>query len=160
MPKTIEQELKQTRPIGSPQEQAVLGLMRTSRAIEESWLTFIRRTEGISLSQYNILRILRGARPDAVKISEVGERMIYRDPDVTRLVDRLVRQGLARRQSLAEDRRVVLVEITEEGLELLERLDEQVDRYTRAVMAGLSPQQLRTLDVLLNEIRAGMQPFP
>jgi DNA-binding MarR family transcriptional regulator len=158
--RTIHSEIRQTRPFRSLQEQLLINLMRTSRAVEESWLQYLKRTEGLSLSQYNILRILRGARPDAVKISEVGERMIYRDPDVTRLVDRLVRQGLARRQSLAEDRRVVLVEITEEGLELLERLDEQVDRYTRAVMAGLSPQQLRTLDVLLNEIRAGMQPFP
>jgi DNA-binding MarR family transcriptional regulator len=86
--------------------------------------------------------------------------MIYRDPDVTRLVDRLVREGLAGRERDTEDRRVVLVEITEAGLALLERLDEQVDRYTRAVMAGLSPQQLRTLDVLLNEVRAGIEPFP
>ena len=85
MPETIEQELKQVRPIRSLHEQAVLGLMRTSRAIEESWLSYLKRTEGISISQYNILRILRGALPHAIKSSEIADRMIYGDPDVTRL---------------------------------------------------------------------------
>jgi DNA-binding MarR family transcriptional regulator len=160
MAKTIHSEIRQTRPFRSLQEQLLINLMRTSRAVEESWLQYLKRTEGISLSQYNILRILRGARSQPIRISEVGERMIYRDPDVTRLVDRLVRQGLARRQSDPSDRRVVLVEITEDGLALLERLDGMVDRYTRSAMAGLPPQQLRTLDGLLNEVRGGIRPFP
>jgi DNA-binding MarR family transcriptional regulator len=160
MPKTIEQELKQTRPIRSPHEQAVLGLMRTSRAIEESWLAFLKRTEGISISQYNILRILRGARPQAIKSSEIADRMIYRDPDVTRLVDRLSKQGLVSREEDPSDRRVVLVRITDAGLTLLERLDEPADRYTRSVMAGLSAQRLRELCSLLDEVRAGIRPFP
>lgn len=157
---SIAREIRQTRPFRSLQEQLLVNLMRTSRAAEESWLQYLKRTEGLSLSQYNILRILRGARPEALRISEVGERMIYRDPDVTRLVDRLVAQGLVRRHRDEEDRRVVLVEITEDGLALLERLDGMVDQYTRAVMAGLTPKQLRTLDVLLNEVRGGIEPFP
>ena len=160
MAKSIQREIRQTRPFLSLQEQLLVNLMRTSRAVEESWLQYLKRTEGLSLSQYSILRILRGARPDAVKISEVGERMIYRDPDVTRLVDRLARQGLVRRQPHPEDRRVVLVGITPDGLSLLARLDEQVDRYAHAVMAGLNAQELRTLDGLLNEVRAGIEPFP
>ena len=160
MTKTIHAEIRQTRPFRSLQEQLLINLMRTSRAVEESWLQYLKRTEGLSLSQYNILRILRGARPEALKASEIGERMIYRDPDVTRLVDRLVRQGLARRRSHADDRRVVLVEITDDGLALLERLDDMVDRYARAVMAGLNAQELRALDGLLNEVRGGMDPFP
>lgn len=157
---SIAREIRQTRPFRSLQEQLLVNLMRTSRAAEESWLLYLKRTEGLSLSQYNILRILRGARPDALRISEVGERMIYRDPDVTRLVDRLVGQGLVRRERDEEDRRVVRVEITREGLALLERLDEMVDQYTGAVMAGLTPKQLRTLDVLLNQVRGGLRPFP
>ncbi len=160
MAQPIAREIRQTRPFRSLQEQLLINLMRTSRAVEESWLQYLKRTEGLSLSQYNILRILRGARPSAIKISEVGERMIYRDPDVTRLVDRLVGEGLVRRERDTEDRRVVLVEITEAGMALLARLDDAVDRYTRAVMAGLAPQQLRTLDVLLNEVRGGIKPFP
>ena len=160
MAKTIQSEIRQTRPFRSLQEQLLINLMRTSRAVEESWLQYLKRTEGLSLSQYNILRILRGARPDSVRITEIGERMIYRDPDVTRLVDRLVREGLARRQPDQDDRRAIRVEITADGLALLARLDEQVDRYTRAVMAGLTAQELRSLDGLLNDIRAGIQPFP
>lgn len=160
MRQTIDRELRQIRPIGSPQEQAVVNLLRTCRAVEENWTQYLKRTEGISSSQYNILRILRGARPNALKISEISERMINRDPDVTRLIDRLVKQGLVRRERDTQDRRVVLVEITEAGLALADRLDGPVELYTKAAMAGLNAQQLRTLDVLLNEIRAGIEPFP
>jgi DNA-binding MarR family transcriptional regulator len=86
--------------------------------------------------------------------------MIYRDPDVTRLVDRLIKQGLAQRELDDDDRRVVLVRITEAGLALLGRLDEPIRLQTRAVMEGLSQQKLRELCVLLDEVRAGIQPFP
>jgi DNA-binding MarR family transcriptional regulator len=160
MVKSILSEIRQTRPFRSPQEQAVINMMRTSRAIEESWLTYLKRTEGISLSQYNILRILRGAHPESVKISQIAERMIYHDPDVTRLVDRLVGQGVALRERDTQDRRVVFVSITKAGLTLLERLDEPVDRYSHAVMAGLTVKQLRELEALLDHLRAGLQPFP
>jgi DNA-binding MarR family transcriptional regulator len=160
MAKTIDREIHQTKPFRSIQEQVVINLMRTSRVVEEDWLRHLKRTEGISLGQYNILRILRGARPKAVKISEIAERMITLDPDVTRLVDRLIKQGLARRQRDTEDRRVVLVEITGAGLSLLSRLDGPAGDSTDAAMAGLSPDQLRILDTLLNEVRAGMRPYP
>ena len=157
MAQSIYHELKQSKPFRSIQEQVVLNLMRTTRMVEESWLQHLKRTEGISGSQYNILRILRGARPKAVKISEISDRMINRDPDVTRLVDRLIKQGLVRRERCTEDRRVVFVEITAAGLALLARLDEPVAEYTEGAMAGLKPQQLRTLDTLLNELRAGIK---
>jgi DNA-binding MarR family transcriptional regulator len=160
MAQTIGREIQQTRPFGSLQEQVVVNLMRTTRVAEESWIQFLKRTEGISSSQYNILRILRGARPKAVKISEISERMVNRDPDVTRLVDRLIEQGLARRERDTEDRRVVLVEITGAGLAMLARLDGPVIEQTKAVMAGLNSQQLRTLDKLLNLVRAGIRPYP
>jgi DNA-binding MarR family transcriptional regulator len=137
----------------------VINLMRTTRAVEESWIQYLKQTEGISQSQYNILRILRGARPKAVKISEIADRMITRDPDVTRLVDRLIKQGLVQRERDTEDRRVVLVEITGAGLAMLARLDGPAGEYTDGAMAGLKPQQLRTLDTLLNEVRAGIRPY-
>lgn len=160
MAQTLYREIRQTKPFRSLQHQVVLNLMRTTRAVEESWIQFLKRTEGISPSQYNILRILRGARPKPVKITEIAERMVNRDPDVTRLVDRLIKPGLVRRERDTADRRVVLVEITSTGLALLARLDEPVTQYTQAAMAGLKPQQLRTLDTLLNEVRAGIRPYP
>jgi DNA-binding MarR family transcriptional regulator len=159
MAQTIYRELRQTKPFRSLQEQVVLNLMRTSRAVEESWIQYLKRTERISPSQYNILRILRGARPRAVKVSDISDRMVTRDPDVTRLVDRLIKQGLVRRERDEADRRVVLVEITRAGLALLARLDEPVQESTKAAMEGLKPEQLRTLDTLLNEVRAGIRPF-
>jgi DNA-binding MarR family transcriptional regulator len=160
MAKTIDREIRQTKPFRSLQEQVVINLMRTTRAVEESWIHYLKRTEGISPSQYNILRILRGARPNAAKISEIADRMITRDPDVTRLVDRLIKQGLACRERDSDDRRVVRVEITGAGLGLLARLDGPAGEYTQGAMAGLKPQQLRTLDTLLNEVRAGIRPIP
>ena len=158
MAQTIGREIRQTKPFRSLQERVVINLMRTTRAVEESWIQYLKRREGISQSQYNILRILRGARPKAVKISEIADRMITRDPDVTRLVDRLIKQGLVQRERDSEDRRVVLVEITGAGLAMLARLDGPAGDYTDGAMAGLKPQQLRTLDTLLNELRAGIEP--
>ena len=159
MAKTIGSEIHQTKPFRSLQEQVVINLMRTTRAVEDSWVQYLKRTEGVSQSQYNILRILRGARPKAVKISAIADRMITRDPDVTRLVDRLIKQGLVRRERDSQDRRVVLVEITGAGLALLSRLDGPAEGYTEGAMAGLRPQQLRILDTLLNEVRAGIRPI-
>jgi DNA-binding MarR family transcriptional regulator len=158
MAKPIHHEIHQTKPFRSLQEQLVINLMRTTRAVEESWIQYLKRSEGISQSQYNILRILRGARPKAVKISEIADRMITRDPDVTRLVDRLIKQGLVRRERDIEDRRVVLVEITGAGLAMLARLDGPAGEYTEGAMAGLKLAELRMLDALLNEVRAGIQP--
>ena len=160
MAQTIDREIRQTKPFRSLQEQLVLNLMLTTRVVEESWAQYLKRAEGISPSQYNILRILRGARPKAARISEIADRMVTRDPDVTRLVDRLIKQGLARRERDSNDRRVVLVEITGPGLALLSRLDGPAGESTEAAMAGLKPQQLRTLDTLLNEVRAGIRPYP
>ena len=160
MAQTIDREIRQTKPFRSLQEQLVLNLMLTTRVVEEHWAQYLKRAEGISPSQYNILRILRGARPKAARISEISDRMVTRDPDVTRLVDRLIKQGLARRERDKDDRRVVLVEITGAGLSLLSRLDGPAGDSTEAAMAGLKPQQLRTLDTLLNEVRAGIRPYP
>jgi DNA-binding MarR family transcriptional regulator len=160
MAQTIDREIHQTKPFRSLQEQLVLNLMLTTRVVEENWAQYLKRAEGISPSQYNILRILRGARPKAARISEIGDRMVTRDPDVTRLVDRLIKQGLARRERDGDDRRVVLVEITGAGLAMLSRLDGPAGESTEAAMAGLKPQQLRTLDTLLNEVRAGIRPYP
>jgi DNA-binding MarR family transcriptional regulator len=160
MAQTIDREIHQTKPFQSLRQQVVLNLMRTTRAVEESWIQYLKRTEGISPSQFNILRILRGARPQPVKISDIAGRMVTRDPDVTRLVDRLIKQGLVRRERDEADRRVVLVEITAAGLALLARLDQPVLEYVESALAGLKPQQLRALDTLLNEVRAGIKPYP
>ncbi len=160
MTKTIQGEIQQTRPFPSLRDQVVVNLMRTLNAVAEPWVQYLKRTEGLSASQYNLLRILRGAQPDPVRICDIGARLINRDPDVTRLVDRLVQRGLASRAHATADRRVVLVEITDSGIRLLARLDPTLASYNEAAMGGLDARQLQTLDTLLNELRAGIRPAP
>lgn len=157
MAKSIQRELRQTRPFRSLQEQVVVNLLRTADAVMSPWAQYLKRVEGLSPSQYNILRILRGARPTGRRVSEIAERMIARDPDVTRLVDRLVAGGLARREPDPADRRAIRVELTGAGLTVLKRLDAASDRFALATLAGLSPAKLKALDALLDELRAGMK---
>lgn len=160
MAKTIQGEIQQTRPFPSLRDQVVVNLMRTLNAVAEPWVQYLKRTEGLSPSQYNLLRILRGARPEKVRICDIGARLINRDPDVTRLVDRLVQRGLASRAHDIADRRVVLVEITDSGMQLLARLDPTLAHYNEAAMGGLDTAQLQSLDALLNELRDGIRPTP
>ncbi|HEX6668553.1 MAG TPA: MarR family transcriptional regulator, partial [Gemmatimonadales bacterium] len=124
------------------------------------WVRYLRKTEGISPSQYNLLRILRGAGVNGRTMSEISERMINRDPDVTRLADRTVKLGLARRMRDEVDRRVVKLFITEKGLEMLGRLDEAVVVFLNQALGALGPKRLRMLRDLLGEARAGFGPFP
>ncbi len=160
MATSIRRELHQSRPFPSLREQVTVNLIRTTNAVMEPWRQHLKQVEGLSPSQYNILRILRGAHPRALCVHEMAERMITRDPDMTRLLDRLVRRGLATRARDDADRRVVRVGITREGLAVLKRLDAVVDTHAQASLAGLRPAQLKALDTLLNELRAGIQVVP
>lgn len=137
----------------------MVNLLRTADAVLRPWALHLKRAEGLSPSQYNILRILRGARPGGRRVSEIAERMITRDPDVTRLVDRLVAAGLAARAADDADRRAVRVVITPEGLAVLRRLDPVIRRLARGATAGLSGARLTALNALLDDLRAGMVPF-
>src|SRR4051812_11943382 len=117
--KTVYHEIHQTKPFRSLEEEVYIAIRLTSQLVEEPWARYLRRTERISPSQYNLLRILRGAGAGGRTMREIAERMINRDPDVTRLADGTVKLGLARRMRDTEDRRVVRLFITEKGLEML-----------------------------------------
>jgi DNA-binding MarR family transcriptional regulator len=158
MNRTSLEDIKQNRPFRTLSERIVVNLMRTAKVVEDYWRSQLKAEAEMSVSQYNVLRILRGAHPGVVRTSEVAERMIHVDPDVTRLVDRLVRQGLVRRQSDPADRRVVLLGITDAGRELVAGLDGPAADWAVAGMAGLSPDQLEALDGLLDDLRAGVPP--
>ena len=157
---TLYREIRQTRPFHSLEEEAYVALRLTAQVLDEPWARYLRKTEGISPSQYNLLRILRGAGVEGRTMSEIGERMINRDPDVTRLADRTIKLGLARRQRDEQDRRVVKLYITPRGLTMLTRLDAQVNVFLEAAMGSLGRQKLRQLRDLLNQARAGARPFP
>jgi DNA-binding MarR family transcriptional regulator len=156
----LKQEIKQTRPFGSLEEEVYLSLRLTAQLMDEPWARYLRKTEGISPSQYNLLRILRGAGVDGRTMGEIGERMINRDPDVTRLADRTVKLGLARRDRDEADRRVVKLFITQRGIDMLERLDASVHVFVKQTLGGLGQKRLKQLCDLLVTARASIRPFP
>ena len=160
MTPTLYHEIRQTKPFRSLEEEVYIAIRLTSQVMDQPWVRYLRQTEGISPSQYNLLRILRGAGSPGRTMREIAERMINRDPDVTRLADRTVKLGLARRVRDVDDRRVVKLFISDKGLAMLARLDEAVHRFLKQALAGLDPKQLRTLRDLLGQLREGAGPFP
>lgn len=116
-------------------------------------MSSVLASHGLSVPQYNVLRILRGARGERLPTLEIASRMIERSPGITRLVDRLHAKGLVRRERCTEDRRQVLCSITAAGLELLAGLDEPVLEADRKVFAALSDAELRRLVELLERVR-------
>jgi DNA-binding MarR family transcriptional regulator len=131
---------------------AFLELLRTTDMLSRH-LSQVLKTENLSSNQYNVLRILRGA-PDGLACGEIGNRMITRDPDITRLLDRLEKRGLISRCRESKDRRMVLTRIMPQGLELLARLDEPVRETHRRQLGHLSRQRLKELTELMRESRA------
>jgi DNA-binding MarR family transcriptional regulator len=150
--KSIQAEIQQTKPFSSLEDEALVSLQRTADQLH--WrLTEMLKPHGLSPTQYNALRILRGAKDEGRACSEIAERMINRDPDITRLVDRLERRGLVVRSREGRDRRVITTRITPAGLALLEGLDRPIEEFNRRMLGHLGEQQLRTLLGLLQTAR-------
>ena len=137
---------------GSREEAAFVDLVRTCDLLSRG-LVQILKAEDISATQYNVLRILRGS-PDGLPCGEIASRMITRDPDVTRLLDRMEKRGLISRVRDTEDRRTVIGKITAEGLKLLARLDEPIQEAHRKRLGHLGKNRLLALTELLAVARA------
>jgi DNA-binding MarR family transcriptional regulator len=137
-----------------PEEAAFLDLLRTTDMLSRG-LIAVLKTEDISSTQYNVLRILRGS-PEGLPCGEIASRMITRDPDITRLLDRLEKRGLISRCRQTKDRRMVMVRITPEGLKLLARLDEPVQEGHRRQLGHLGRDRLLALTELLQAARAAV----
>ncbi|MCU1304692.1 MAG: putative transcriptional regulator, MarR family [Candidatus Sulfotelmatobacter sp.] len=116
-------------------------------------LITVLKTKDLSSTQYNVLRILRGAR-EGLPCGEIANRMITRDPDITRLLDRMEKRGLISRCREAKDRRMVMVSITPEGLKVLAHLDEPVQDAHRQQLGHLGRERLRALTELLSISRS------
>jgi DNA-binding MarR family transcriptional regulator len=151
---SLQREIRQGKPFRSRSQEVVVALIRTA--------DLVRRTVGrvlepydITLQQYNVLRILRGAGEQGLPTLEIGERMVEHAPGVTRLLDRLEAKGLVRRQRCPEDRRQVLCWLTPPGTELVEKLDEPVDSADAEAVAMLGPEDQERLLRLLEAVRAG-----
>jgi len=134
MPGKIQAEIKQSRPFPSIEEEAFLNVLRTANALSQG-ASELLKAHDLTLTQYNVLRILRGAGEKGLTAGEVGERMITRDPDVTRLLDRLEKRGLAERWRCTHDRRVVWTRITQTGLDLIAPLDQPVTDLHRGQLS-------------------------
>jgi DNA-binding MarR family transcriptional regulator len=151
----LKTALKQTKPFRSLGHEAALSLQRTAAELEHAFESAVK-PYGITATQYNVLRILRGAGAAGLCRNEVGARMVRRVPDVTRLLDRLEDMLLIVRERGGEDRRYVTTKVTAQGLELLAALDPVVDDLHDAQVGRLGNPRLRTLIELLARIREGI----
>jgi DNA-binding MarR family transcriptional regulator len=149
--KETNQSGSRRRRAACPEEIAFLELLRTTDMLSRGLVQVLKR-EQLSSNQYNVLRILRGS-PEGLPCGEIANRMITRDPDVTRLLDRLEKRGLVSRCREAKDRRMVLTRITPEGLNCLSRLDEPVEGTHRKQLGHLGRERLRALSELLELCR-------
>ena len=148
----LQAELHQKKPFRSPQHEGVVGIVRTADLLRRAVSREVE-PHGVSAQQYNVLRILRGAAPESMPTLVIAGRMIERTPGITRLLDRLERKGLVRRERCAADRRQVLCAITPQGLALLDRLDGPVARAEDESLAEISAADLKTVIRVLDAIR-------
>jgi len=147
---TVQTDLK-PKPGSSPEEVAHLEMMRTMEALSHRFAQVLK-AEDLSSTQYNVLRILRGAS-EGLPCGEIGNRMVTRDSDITRLLDRLEKRSLVSRCRETKDRRTVWTRITQEGLELLARLDEPVRAAHLELLGHLGTKRLNLLADLLRLAR-------
>ena len=149
----LQRELRQRRPFRTPAHEAFVALMHTADLIRRHAATIVE-SHGITLQQYNVLRILRGAGDEGVPTLEIATRMVEQTPGITRLLDRLEAKGLVRRQRCPTDRRQHLCWITRAGLDTLAALDEPSLRAHDLAFKGLSNTDRQTLIRLLDAVRA------
>jgi DNA-binding MarR family transcriptional regulator len=150
--KPVTQRRNKRPGMASLEEAAFLDLLRTTDMLSRGLVTILK-PEDLSPTQYNVLRILRGAA-EGLPCGEIAKRMITRDPDITRLLDRLEKRGLISRSREARDRRTVMARITGAGLKLLARLDEPVQEAHRKQLGHLGRERIRLLTGLLREARS------
>ena len=145
-------ELKQNKPFESLEDEVFVNIIRTAEVFNRKLTEFLKTFE-LTSSQFNVLRILRGAEPDGLICREIGERMIAFDPDVTKLLDRLEARDLIVRERQQKDRRVITVRISEEGLKLLKDIDQPILDFVDNLLGHMSQKKLRTLNELTEEAR-------
>ena len=146
----LEKEIHQEK-FRSPRQKAMLNILFTNGWITEK-MKSILEPEGITLQQYNILRILRGSFPKPLSTLQIRERMLNRMSDTSRIVDRLVTKGLVKKTTCSKDKRLVDVTITDKGQKLLKKIDAESD-HINDIMANLSEKEAETLSELLDKLR-------
>jgi DNA-binding MarR family transcriptional regulator len=148
----LRDQIKQPTPFQSLEAETFVNALRTSAALVASLVEVLRPFD-LTQPQYNVLRILRGAGADGLPSGEIAARMVSREPDVTRLIDRMEARALVQRARDARDRRVVTVRLTAEGRELVDALDEPVRDLHARQFRALTREELATLNALLERAR-------
>ena len=150
---SIRDEIKQKRPFSSPFDEGVVTLLRTADHVRAA-LSAVVEPRGVTLQQYNVLRILRGAGADGLPTLEIASRMIETSPGITRLLDRLEAKRLVRRERCPVDRRQVLCRAERSALELLSSLDEPMAAAAQHALAPLDGRRTKQLIHLLDAVRS------
>jgi MarR family transcriptional regulator, 2-MHQ and catechol-resistance regulon repressor len=151
----LKDELKISSDFQSVEHEVFLSLLVTVDRISRRHNEFMA-DYNISSKQYNILRILRGAGEGGLPVMEIGRRMIEKSPDVSRIIDRLIDLGYVKRRRQRSDRRVVMVTISQKGLDLLEQMDVPVMKDVRGMLAKLEQKDIQKLTTLLEKVRASV----
>jgi DNA-binding MarR family transcriptional regulator len=149
----LQVELQQRRPFRRIEEEAMLNIQRTADVLGRRFLDLIA-SHDLTNAQYNVLRILRGAGEEGLGCKEIGARLVQRDPDITRLVDRLEKRRLVTRTRSPLDRRAIKIRISPEGLQLLADLDQPVQDLHEQTLGFLAGDKVNILIEILEDIRA------
>ena len=150
----LRDEIKQTKPFTSSSHEAVVSILRTA-AVVQRYISQVVEGSGVTIQQYNVLRILRGAGTAGLPTLAIRDRMIEEAAGITRLLDKLETAGHVVRERSTPDRRQVLCQITPAGLRLLTALDEPVDAANHLALTMLDDQEKQSLVELLGAVRAG-----
>jgi DNA-binding MarR family transcriptional regulator len=153
MARKLAEEIQQKKPFRNPEAEAFLNLVRTASTLVRQ-LDRLLKPHGLTSTQYNALRILRGAGEKGATCNDIAERLITNDPDVTRLLDRIEKSGLAERSRSTADRRVVVTKLTAQGASILRKLDRDVDELHVRQFENLGRKEMATLIGQLEEIRS------
>lgn len=151
-PRNLQEEIGKVTGFDCPEQEAFLNLLRTHAGLAGEFAQLFKEF-GLSEPQYNALRIVAAAGTRGIRTETIGARMVARDPDTTRLIDRLVKAGLVSRRRSEEDRRCMLVGITDDGRQMLRRLRPRVDRMHREQLGHLDSRDLARLSELLFRAR-------
>jgi DNA-binding MarR family transcriptional regulator len=149
---SLKREIAQERPFSSAEEETLLNVLRTADCLQRAFQR-ISREWGVTSTQYNVLRILRGAHPQGLTCSAIGDRMITAEPDITRLLARLKTLKLIRQQRDRHDRRVLWTQISAAGLEVLRQMDPVIQNEPKKLLGHLDENQLAVLTRLLELAR-------
>jgi len=148
----LKSEIAQSAPFSSVEEEAILNLVRTSDFLQRGFQQKLRGW-GLTMTQYNVLRILRGARPQGLPCAAIGARMVTAEPDITRLLARLNRLKLIRRHRDRQDRRMVWTQISDAGMNLLRSIDPIVQRIPVELLGHMKGADLKRMIRLLELAR-------